>query len=54
MIPWLMFSTRQHMYCETLCGALKVGKSNYYEFSSSQYGMLESKLSNWTISQYDK
>ena len=48
MIPWLMFSTRQHMYCETLCGGLKVGKSNNYEFSSSQYGMLESKSANWT------
>ena len=53
MIPWLMVYTGQHMYCESLCGALKIGKSHNYKFSSCQYGMLESKSANW-ISQYTK
>ena len=49
MIPWLMFYTRQHMYCETLCGVLNVGKSHNNEFHSCQYRMLESKSSNFSL-----
>ena len=46
-----MFYTRQHMYCETFFGALEIGKSHNYEFSSCQYGMLES-VGNYDVTMF--